>query len=45
VRGDQPCAGNGSSCGVDKGWLQISLFWSWTVGSTAKWWSLNGVLE
>jgi hypothetical protein len=26
VRGDQPCAGNGSSCGVDKGWLQISLF-------------------
>jgi hypothetical protein len=28
VRGDQPCAGNGGCCGVDKGWLEISLFCS-----------------
>jgi hypothetical protein len=28
VRGDQPCAGNGGSCGVEKGWLRISLFCS-----------------
>jgi hypothetical protein len=28
VRGDQPCVGNGSSCGVEKGWLRISLFCS-----------------
>jgi hypothetical protein len=28
VRGDQPCTGNGGCCGVDKGWLQISLFCS-----------------
>jgi hypothetical protein len=26
VRGDQPCAGTGGSCGVEKGWLRISLF-------------------
>jgi hypothetical protein len=25
VRGDQPCAGKGSGCGVEKGWLQISF--------------------
>jgi hypothetical protein len=25
VRGDQPCAGTGGGCGVEKGWLQISL--------------------
>jgi hypothetical protein len=28
VRGDQTCAGNGSGCGVEKGWLRISLFCS-----------------
>ena len=28
VRGDQPCAGTGGSCGVEKGWLRISLFCS-----------------
>jgi hypothetical protein len=28
VRGDQPCAGTGSGCGVEKGWLRISLFCS-----------------
>jgi hypothetical protein len=28
VRGDQPCTGTGGSCGVEKGWLQISLFCS-----------------
>jgi hypothetical protein len=26
VRGDQRCIGNGGSCGVNKGWLGISLF-------------------
>jgi hypothetical protein len=26
VRGDQPCAGTGDGCGVEKGCLQISLF-------------------
>jgi hypothetical protein len=26
VCGDQPCAGTGGGCGVEKGWLQISLF-------------------
>jgi hypothetical protein len=25
---DQPCAGNSGCCGVDKGWLQFSLFYS-----------------
>jgi hypothetical protein len=28
VRGYQPCAGNDGGCGVEKGWLQISLFCS-----------------
>jgi hypothetical protein len=28
VRGDQPCAGTNGGCGVEKGWLQISLFCS-----------------
>jgi hypothetical protein len=28
VCGDQPCAGTGGGCGVEKGWLQISLFCS-----------------
>jgi hypothetical protein len=28
VRGDQPCAGTGCGCGVEKGWLRISLFCS-----------------
>jgi hypothetical protein len=28
VCGDQPCAGNDDGCGVDKGWLGISLFCS-----------------
>jgi hypothetical protein len=28
VRGDQPCAGNNGGYGVEKGWLQISLFCS-----------------
>jgi hypothetical protein len=28
VRGDQPCAGTGGGCGVEKGWLRISLFFS-----------------
>jgi hypothetical protein len=28
VRGDQPCVGNCDCCGVDKGWLRISLFCS-----------------
>jgi hypothetical protein len=28
VRGDQSCAGNNGGCGVDKGWLRISLFCS-----------------
>jgi hypothetical protein len=31
VRGDQPCTGTGGGCGVEKGWLQIS------VGCAAKW--------
>jgi hypothetical protein len=26
VCGDQPCIGNDGGCGVDKGWLRISLF-------------------
>jgi hypothetical protein len=26
VRGDQPCVGTGGGCGVEKGWLRISLF-------------------
>jgi hypothetical protein len=26
VRGNQPCAGTDGGCGVEKGWLQISLF-------------------
>jgi hypothetical protein len=45
VRDDQPCAGNCGCCGVDKGWLRISLFCSEDVGSAAKWWSSNIVLE
>jgi hypothetical protein len=28
VRGDQPCAGTGGGCSVEKGWLRISLFCS-----------------
>jgi hypothetical protein len=28
VRGDQPRAGTGGGCGVEKGWLRISLFCS-----------------
>jgi hypothetical protein len=28
VRGDQPCVGNSGGCGVEKGWLRISLFCS-----------------
>jgi hypothetical protein len=28
VRDDQLCAGNGGCCGVEKGWLWISLFCS-----------------
>jgi hypothetical protein len=28
VCGDQPCAGTGGGCGVEKGWLRISLFCS-----------------
>jgi hypothetical protein len=28
VRGDQPCAGTGVGCGVEKRWLWISLFCS-----------------
>jgi hypothetical protein len=28
VHGDQPCAGTGGGCGVEKGWLRISLFCS-----------------
>jgi hypothetical protein len=28
VRGDQPCAGTDGCCGVEKGWLRISLFCS-----------------
>jgi hypothetical protein len=28
VRSDQPCADNSGDCGVDKGWLGISLFCS-----------------
>jgi hypothetical protein len=28
VRSDQPCAGTGGGCGMEKGWLQISLFCS-----------------
>jgi TPR repeat protein len=28
VRGDQPCAGTGGGCGVEKGWHRISLFCS-----------------
>jgi hypothetical protein len=26
VHGDQPCGGNSGNCGVEKGWLRISLF-------------------
>jgi hypothetical protein len=28
VRGDQPCAGTGGGCGMENGWLRISLFCS-----------------
>jgi hypothetical protein len=28
LSGNQPCAGNDGGCGVEKGWLQISLFCS-----------------
>jgi hypothetical protein len=28
VCGDQPCTRNGEDCGIDKGWLGISLFCS-----------------
>jgi hypothetical protein len=28
ARGDEPCAGNGGCCGVDKGWIRISQFCS-----------------
>jgi hypothetical protein len=28
VHGDQPCAGTGGGCGVEKRWLRISLFCS-----------------
>jgi hypothetical protein len=28
VRGDQPCTGNDGGCGMEKGWLRISLFCS-----------------
>jgi hypothetical protein len=28
VRGDQPCAGTGGGCSMEKGWLRISLFCS-----------------
>jgi hypothetical protein len=28
VRSDQPCADNDGSCGMEKGWLRISLFCS-----------------
>jgi hypothetical protein len=28
MRDDQPCAGTSGGCGVEKGWLQISLFCS-----------------
>jgi hypothetical protein len=28
VQGDQLCAGTGDSCGMEKGWLRISLFCS-----------------
>jgi hypothetical protein len=28
VHGDQPCAGTGGGCGVEKGWLRIFLFCS-----------------
>jgi hypothetical protein len=28
VHGDQPCAGTGGGCSVEKGWLRISLFCS-----------------
>jgi hypothetical protein len=28
VRGDQPCAGTSGGCGVEKGWLRISLLCS-----------------
>jgi hypothetical protein len=28
VRGDQPCVGTGGGCGVEKGWLRMSLFCS-----------------
>jgi hypothetical protein len=28
LRGDQPCAGTGGGCNVEKGWLRISLFCS-----------------
>jgi hypothetical protein len=37
VRGNQPCAGNDGGCGVEKGWLRISLFCSEDVGCVAKW--------
>jgi hypothetical protein len=37
VRGDQPYAGTGGGCGVEKGWLRISLFAAKTIGCAAKW--------
>jgi hypothetical protein len=36
VRGDQLCAGAGGGCGVEKGWLRISLFAAKTVGCAEK---------
>jgi hypothetical protein len=37
VHGDQPCAGTGSSCGVEKEWLRFLCFAAKTVGCAAKW--------
>jgi hypothetical protein len=45
VRDDESCAGNSGDCGVDKGWLGISLFCSEDCRLPAKWWSSNEVLK
>jgi hypothetical protein len=37
VRGDQPCAGTGGGCGVEKGCFEFLCFAMKNVGCAAKW--------
>jgi hypothetical protein len=51
VRGDRPCAGNDGGCGVEKGWLQISLFpvktvdWLRNGEVRTKYWNRKSVVD